>query len=93
MFNRRVLLALAASSALMVSAQAQDWKAKYPELVFASIPDENAAMVTERYGDRVKTFTIDGTAIVWLSGDSRRLYDKLAGVLEEFGLGAETGAV
>ena len=51
MFNRRVLLALAASSALMVSAQAQDWKAKYPELVFASIPDENAAQVTERYGD------------------------------------------
>jgi len=51
MFNRRVLLALAASSALMASAQAQDWKAKYPELVFASIPDENAAMVTERYGD------------------------------------------
>jgi phosphonate transport system substrate-binding protein len=53
MFNRRVLLALAASSALMASAQAQDWKAKYPELVFASIPDENAAMVTERYGDFV----------------------------------------
>jgi phosphonate transport system substrate-binding protein len=51
MFNRRLLLALAASSALMVSAQAQDWKAKYPELVFASIPDENAAQVTERYGD------------------------------------------
>jgi len=51
MFNRRVLLALAASSALMASAQAQDWKAKYPELVFASIPDENAAQVTERYGD------------------------------------------
>ena len=53
MLNRRVLLALAASSALMASAQAQDWKAKYPELVFASIPDENAAQVTERYGDFV----------------------------------------
>jgi len=53
MFNRRVLLALAASSALVASAQAQDWKAKYPELVFASIPDENAAQVTERYGDFV----------------------------------------
>ena len=51
MFNRRVLLALAASSALVATAQAQDWKAKYPELVFASIPDENAAQVTERYGD------------------------------------------
>ncbi len=53
MLNRRALLALAASSALMASAQAQDWKAKYPELVFASIPDENAAQVTERYGDFV----------------------------------------
>ncbi len=53
MLNRRVLLALAASSALMASAQAQDWKAKYPELVFASIPDENAAAVTERYSDFV----------------------------------------
>ncbi|MEI7514129.1 MAG: phosphonate ABC transporter substrate-binding protein [Betaproteobacteria bacterium] len=51
MFNRRVLLALAASSALMASAQAQDWKAKYPELVFASIPAENAAAVTEQWGD------------------------------------------
>ncbi len=51
MFNRRVLLALAASAAFVASAQAQDWKAKYPELVFASIPDENAAQVTERYGD------------------------------------------
>ena len=51
MFNRRVLLALAASAVFVASAQAQDWKAKYPELVFASIPDENAAQVTERYGD------------------------------------------
>jgi phosphonate transport system substrate-binding protein len=34
----------------MSSAQAQDWKAKYPELVMASIPAENAAQVNERYG-------------------------------------------
>ena len=47
--------------------------------------------VTERYGARVKTFTIDGIALAWLSGDSRRLYDELAGILEEFGLGGETG--
>ena len=51
MLKRRILLAFAATCALMPSVQAQDWKAKYPELVFASIPDENAAMVTERYGD------------------------------------------
>jgi len=50
MFNRRKLLALAASCAVMSSAQAQDWKAKYPELVMASIPAENAAQVNERYG-------------------------------------------
>lgn len=49
MFNRRALLALAASTALMASAQAQDWKSKYPELVFASIPAENAAAVTEQF--------------------------------------------
>lgn len=48
---RRALLALAASSLFAVSAQAQDWKAKYPELVFATIPAENAAQVTERFGD------------------------------------------
>ncbi len=54
MFNRRVLLALAASSALMASAQAQDWKAKYPELVFASaFLLKTLPMVTERYGDFV----------------------------------------
>jgi phosphonate transport system substrate-binding protein len=51
LINRRALLALAASSLFAVSAQAQDWKAKYPELVFATIPAENAAQVTERFGD------------------------------------------
>jgi phosphonate transport system substrate-binding protein len=50
MLNRRVLLAIAATSAVMSTAQAQDWKAKYPELVFAAIPSENAAQVTERFG-------------------------------------------
>ena len=51
LLNRRVILAFAASSALAVSSHAQDWKAKYPELVFATIPAENAAQVTERYKD------------------------------------------
>ncbi len=50
-FNRRAVLALAASSVLAISAQAQDWKAKYPELIFATIPAENAAQVTERFAD------------------------------------------
>ncbi|BAT59109.1 phosphate-import protein PhnD precursor [Variibacter gotjawalensis] len=50
MFNRRLVLAsLAGLSFLTTSAFAQDWKAKYPELVFAIIPAENASGVTERY--------------------------------------------
>jgi len=51
LINRRAILAFAASSVLAVSAQAQDWKAKYPELIFATIPAENAAQVTERFAD------------------------------------------
>ena len=31
------------------AAQAQDWKAKYPELTLAVVPAENASGVTERY--------------------------------------------
>jgi phosphonate transport system substrate-binding protein len=34
----------------VASAHAQDWKAKYPELIFASIPAENASQVMDRYG-------------------------------------------
>ena len=51
MINRRNMLAgagilLAAST---LGAQAQDWKAKYPELTFGIIPAENASGVVERY--------------------------------------------
>ena len=52
MFNRRVVLTgVAASLAVTAAAPAlaQDWKAKYPEIVFAVIPAENASGVTERY--------------------------------------------
>ncbi len=52
MFSRRTVLGLAAG-ALALSAtavSAQDWMAKYPELVFAIVPAENAAGVTNRYG-------------------------------------------
>jgi phosphonate transport system substrate-binding protein len=35
-------------------AQAQDWKAKYPELVYAIIPAENAQSVTERWGPMIE---------------------------------------
>lgn len=53
MLTRRHTLALGATglaAALVSPAFAQDWKAKYPELVFAIIPAENASGVTERYG-------------------------------------------
>ena len=50
MTTRRVLMAaLAASLAFGAAAEAQDWKAKYPELVMAVVPAENASGVTERY--------------------------------------------
>jgi phosphonate transport system substrate-binding protein len=52
MTTRRIAAALAAAvamSGLASSAMAQDWKSKYPELVFAVVPAENAAGVTDRY--------------------------------------------
>lgn len=51
MLTRRHTLALAAAGLALAAspAFAQDWKAKYPELVFAIIPSENASGVTERY--------------------------------------------
>ena len=53
--SRRAVLAAAvmAGLGLATPAAAQDWKAKYPELVFAMIPAENAGGVTERYGPMV----------------------------------------
>lgn len=52
MLDRRTLLTTGAASfalSLAGPAFAQDWKAKYPELFFAVIPDENASGVTDRY--------------------------------------------
>ncbi|MBA4788499.1 MAG: phosphonate ABC transporter substrate-binding protein [Pseudomonadota bacterium] len=50
MLTRRTLIAAAAALTLSAGAAgAQDWKAQYPELVFAIIPAENASGVTERY--------------------------------------------
>jgi phosphonate transport system substrate-binding protein len=46
------LLAVAASTmfATVGAVHAADWKAKYPELVFAIVPSENASSVNDRYG-------------------------------------------
>jgi phosphonate transport system substrate-binding protein len=49
MMNRRLLIAGIASLAFTASASADDWKAKYPEIVFGVIPSENGSGVTERY--------------------------------------------
>ncbi|MCO5089729.1 phosphonate ABC transporter substrate-binding protein [Bosea sp. (in: a-proteobacteria)] len=51
MLTRRHALKLTAAGFALIAtpAFAQDWKAKYPELVFAIIPSENASGVVERY--------------------------------------------
>jgi len=50
MLNRRIAIAGFAALALNVTAAAADaWKAKYPELVFAVVPAENASGVNDRY--------------------------------------------
>mgnify|MGYP003575241569 CR=1 FL=1 len=55
MFTRRFALGTAlAAAAFATSAQAQSWKAAYPELVMAVVPAENASGVTERYAPFVE---------------------------------------
>ena len=51
MIDRRSLLGLMAGTLVTSAAPAfaQEWKAKYPELVFALIPEENASGVVDRW--------------------------------------------
>lgn len=52
MIDRRTLLAglaAGAATATTTHAYAQAWKAKYPELVFAAVPAENASTVMDHY--------------------------------------------
>lgn len=49
MIRRTFIGAAFASLALATGAVAQDWKAKYPELVFAIVPAENASGVVDRW--------------------------------------------
>lgn len=52
MFNRRHVIGVAAAIAALATGTAtfaQDWKAQYPELVIAAVPDENASGMIERY--------------------------------------------
>lgn len=55
MLNRRRLLELGATGALLVRARparagSDDWRKDYPELVFAAIPSENSADLKEELG-------------------------------------------
>ena len=49
MINRRLLLAASAAVFAMSGTAYADWKAQYPELVYAVVPAENASGVTERF--------------------------------------------
>lgn len=57
MLTRRLTLGTALAAGLLTltgAAGAQSWKAKYPELVLAVVPAENASGVTERYAPFVE---------------------------------------
>ncbi len=49
MITRRLIVAAAALAFSASAASSQDWKAKYPELVFAKVPDENASGTSDRW--------------------------------------------
>ncbi|MGF1649930.1 MAG: phosphonate ABC transporter substrate-binding protein [Hyphomicrobiaceae bacterium] len=52
MFNRRHIVGFIAAAAVLSvagTANAQDWKSKFPELILAAVPDENASGMTDRY--------------------------------------------
>jgi phosphonate transport system substrate-binding protein len=60
MMNRRNILQAAAGLAtlpMLATAARADWKADYPELVFATIPDENATGVEKRYEPFIQYLT------------------------------------
>lgn len=57
MLNRRSVLMTAAGAATLSIpglVSAQDWKAKYPEIVIAVVPAENASGVVDRFAPFVK---------------------------------------
>ncbi|MCX7351166.1 MAG: phosphonate ABC transporter substrate-binding protein [Alphaproteobacteria bacterium] len=60
MMNRRHILQAAAGLAtlpVLSTAARADWKADYPELIFATIPDENATGVEKRYEPFIQYLT------------------------------------
>jgi len=58
MFDRRTFMIGAAATALASRAVgAEDWRAKYPELVFACVPAENATGVIDRWAPFMDYFS------------------------------------
>lgn len=49
MWVRRLLTAFVISGIAAAPAAAQDWRSKYPEIVFSVVPAENSGGVTNRY--------------------------------------------
>jgi phosphonate transport system substrate-binding protein len=49
MLTRRTLIGSALAALTAAAARAQDWKSKYPELVFAVVPAENATGTADRW--------------------------------------------
>jgi phosphonate transport system substrate-binding protein len=49
MFTRRTILAAAAATVALATPAFADWKAQFPEIVYAVVPAENASGVTERF--------------------------------------------
>jgi phosphonate transport system substrate-binding protein len=54
MIQRRTLLAGLAAATTIRTAHAQAWKARYPELVYAAVPAENASGVADRFAPFVE---------------------------------------
>jgi phosphonate transport system substrate-binding protein len=80
MITRRALVALTAGLAatgISSLVQAQDWKAKYPEIVFAVVPAENATGVSDRFAPFITYLSKElGTKV------TLRIVQDYAGVIE-----------
>lgn len=60
MISRRIILGIAASVAVLASASsafAQDWKTRFPEVVFAAVPAENASGTLEKHKGFIEYMT------------------------------------
>jgi phosphonate transport system substrate-binding protein len=57
MLNRRTFIASLSAVSLASTARpsaAEDWRARFPELIFAVVPGENSAAISDRWGPMVR---------------------------------------